>query len=438
MNLSLFEHQEKFVLDFSKRFIGFAGGYGCGKTEALTAKALLCAKRNPGRLGLLLSPINAMVETDLAPAFEAAMEKAGVKWQYESKGYHIYRLFFPYQAPSRVQLLGAENHNRLRGKNAAWWGVDEFDTIQPESLQTLVLEQLMARLRAGYTEASECGFFVSTPEGFRGMHKFFVEDVERMEKEGVEVDRVLHRARTYDNYLLKPSYVESLRKQYPPALLEAYLEGNFVNLASGTVYDNYDEVLNNTTLTVDSPEFANLSAHVSADFNNGTTSGGSGLISFIFNDCMYVVDEVMHTRKTYDTAYELRQKLGSRHAYAHPDKSGGAETANSDKTNFNYLEDFGFEVVDTDAFGSRMNPDIVDRVNSVQALFLNGDKKRRLFINKEKCPNLVQALKRQTYDKNGVPTKGKVDGPLDALGYPVWNIFPASRKRGYSTGQVQG
>lgn len=445
MRLSIMPHQEQFVLNRTHRFVAFVGGYGTGKSVALCNRALMCAKRNPGCLGALMEPVFSMVETDLKPTWESILEDSGIRWEYESKSYLIYKLFFPGQLPSRVQLMSAENHSRLRGKNLAWWGVDEFDTIDPLPLQRAVLEQLLARLRAGYSEETETGFFVSTPEGFKTMWQFFVDDVEKEKKrceEENEVyveDRILYRAKTSDNYLLKPSYIKSLEKQYPPQLLKAYLEGEFVNLTRGSVYDNYVpkyEVGNWTKVTADT--FPDHPLHLGCDFN-GPKRGGSSAVVYIINDGVwYAVDEFMGQRKTRDMARAVRAKYPERLIYAHPDKSGGQEGANSEHTNFDHLYEAGFEVYTEDRLGKRANPDIIDRVNTVQAFLLNGEGERRLFVNPETCPKTDSAFQRQPYAENGKPLKDNImDGPMDAAGYPIWNVH-ATNRAAFRAGYVNG
>ena len=85
-----------------------------------------------------------------------------------------------------------------------------------------------------------------------------------------------------------------------------------------------------------------------------------------------------------------------------------------------------------------IHPEVQDRVNSVNARFNNIYDERRLFVNKQTCPLLVKALLQQVYDSSGVPQKKEklsgtvatqVDGPLDALGYGVFTLWPLQNAR---------
>jgi hypothetical protein len=50
---------------------------------------------------------------------------------------------------------------------------------------------------------------------------------------------------------------------------------------------------------------------------------------------------------------------------------------------------------------------------------------RRYRVNPEKCPNLVESLEKQAYNKNGEPDKSTgLDHILDAAGYMVVYRYP--------------
>jgi hypothetical protein len=58
---------------------------------------------------------------------------------------------------------------------------------------------------------------------------------------------------------------------------------------------------------------------------------------------------------------------------------------------------------------------------------MRGDKpvKRRMKVNVDKCPVLVECLEKQAYDKNGEPDKsGDLDHSPDAQGYFITYRWP--------------
>ena len=67
------------------------------------------------------------------------------------------------------------------------------------------------------------------------------------------------------------------------------------------------------------------------------------------------------------------------------------------------------------------NPAVKDRVLSMNKLI--GERKYK--VNPDTCPELVESLERQAYDKNGEPDKTSgFDHVLDATGYCIAYRYP--------------
>jgi hypothetical protein len=56
-----------------------------------------------------------------------------------------------------------------------------------------------------------------------------------------------------------------------------------------------------------------------------------------------------------------------------------------------------------------------------------------LLVNSSRCPILARCLQQQTYSQDGQPNKGAkvgadtslmIDGPVDALGYAIYQFWP--------------
>ena len=93
----------------------------------------------------------------------------------------------------------------------------------------------LARMRTGRVNQLA---LASTPEGFRYCYRTFVEQAAD--------DKRLIRVKTVDNPYLPDGFVESLERNYPSQLIQAYLEGHFVNMASCSLYPDFDRSLNYT------------------------------------------------------------------------------------------------------------------------------------------------------------------------------------------------
>lgn len=446
----LLRHQKKFISNTHNRFVGLVGGYGSGKTRAFLYKAIQLASLNVGYTGLLCEPTNTMLYDVLIPEFEALLEENGIKYEYKQTPRPQFILYFA-DGQSTIKLRSAENYGRLHGMNIAWFGVDEIDTAfnrKKEKILTM-WRAIIARMRAGGPCAQ--GFVCSTPEGFGFLYEFFVKEVEEAELQGKTLDRCMIKAKTVDNPHLDPEYIESLMSQYPPNLLRAYLEGEFVNLNTATVYDAFDRIANNSAVTLESfeddmgmglympaniPQTMNMDAlhklhlqsqklaaakrtpiHIGMDFNVGKCAA---VIHVIDGIGPIAVDEINGMKNTDEMVKEIKNRYPGRQVNVYPDSSGKSEKSNSSATDINILKGAGFNVE-----YPNKNPPVVDRINSMNAMFCNGNGDRRYRVNVAKCPVYTAALEQQTYDNHGKPDKQHdSDHPNDAGGYFIWKKFP--------------
>jgi hypothetical protein len=223
------------------------------------------------------------------------------------------------------------------------------------------------------------------------------------------------QAATYSNPFLPDDYVDTLRDSYPPALIDAYIEGKFTNLTSGSVYPDFCRRLNHTN-EVERPGEPLL---IGMDFNRLKMSA----VVYVLRDGWPVaVDEITDGRDTpsmVETFHE-RYRLKGHALTVFPDASGqNSSSKNASESDLSIIKQAGMSVQ-----VNSTNPAIADRVNAVNALILNGDGERRLKVNTHRCPHLTDGLEQQAYDKNGMPDKTSgLDHLNDAAGYPLANLF---------------
>ena len=273
-------------------------------------------------------------------------------------------------------------------------------------IATSLWRLLQSRLRSGNVYQ---GFSTSTPEGFKFLYEYFVKEAEG------KLDRRIIKAKTRDNPFLPPEYIESLLENYPPELILAYLEGEFVNLTSGRVYHNFDRALNHTDFTVD--QFQKHILHIGQDFNIGKCTS---VVHIIVDGAPYAVDEITSQKNTEAVIASIKRKYPNRAIMMYPDSSGNSEKTNASQTDIQLFKAANFEV-----FHPKKNPYVRDRVGSMNAMFLNGMGQRRYKVNTKKCPIYTQSLEQQAYDKNGDPDKQHDnDHPNDAGGYFIHYRFP--------------
>jgi len=408
--LKLLPHQFELLRDETTPILGMVSGYGAGKTFAVARKAVKLALLNEGNDGIVTEPNFPLLQQILIPELKTALDFFNIQYTYKS-GENIFYCNINAKE-TRIICKSMESYDRLIGINAAWVIMDEFDTAKTELAFNAYLK-LLGRIRVGNVRQM---VIVSTPEGFKAMYKIFIEDDNK--------DKKLIKARTTDNHYLPQSYIDTMRAQYPPELIEAYLNGEFTNLTSGTVYTQFDRTLNDTMIQDDGLS----DIHIGIDFNVGAMSAVSCLLKDL--KC-YAVDELIGVFDTPALVEALEQKYYKRKVFVYPDAAGDSrKSVQASTTDIKLLKQAGFTVmVDT------TNPRIMDRVNTMNTLFKNANNERRLFINTIKCPKLTKALEQQAYDEStGLPDKknGHDNNGIDALGYLTYKKFPLSFKRQYS------
>lgn len=75
-----------------------------------------------------------------------------------------------------------------------------------------------------------------------------------------------------------------------------------------------------------------------------------------------------------------------------------------------------------------------DRINSMNAMFCNGNGERRYKVNVQRCPVYAESLEQQVWAENGEPDKtADNDHPNDAGGYFIVKQFPIIKPTGKVT-----
>lgn len=401
-------HQRLFVSDFEHKYVALCGGYGSGKSWAAVAKAILLAFRSPGYTGLFLEPTIPLLRDVAIPTWDKFLNEFSIPHEFRSSPLPNYVLKIP-GGDTLVLLRSLENVERLIGVNAAWIIADEIDTVK-EDLATRAIIKLQGRVRVGNCRQIA---FATTPEGYRFMHTFFVKECTS--------DKRLIKAKTTDNPYLDPDYAENLRRQYPPQLVESYLNGEFVNLATATVFSEYSRHNNKTAVI--GPDHDEMIV-VGADFNIGRSMSIYGVIRnergvpvlHIFgehqaNDTFALA---MHLRRQYTNQLLLKRLL------VYPDASGGRMQTSSTTTDHQILRDAGIRVIT-----ENKNPPIQETIQHANALFHNA----QIRINTATCPQLVSCCEEWGYDENLKPEKGTGSNAHDHIGdairYLAWGALPA-------------
>lgn len=406
--------QLAFVDDQDTSILGVSAGYGAGKTRALCAKAVHLAMANQGFIGVVMEPTGPLIRDIWQSDFDDFLETYDIPYTFRASPLPEYTLHLP-DGDTKILCRSFENWQRIIGINGAWILADEIDTVNP-AIANKAFPKILGRLRSGNVRQFAAA---STPEGFRWMWQTFASDDGKTRE-----DRRLIRMRTQDNPHLPPDFIERMQANYDPQLLKAYLDGEFVNLTTGQVYDRFDRVKHVTTQV---PDISREPLRIGVDFNVGNMSA---VIAVRAGKSLYVVDEVSGAHDTDALAQKIKASYPDHKIYIYPDASGGNRSTNATQTDIAILESYGMSNQSPKA-----NPPVRDRVAAVQALLENGKGEIRLKIAAS-CVKMIEGLELQSYTEKGDPDKDAgYDHMNDALGYLVWREFnPLHAGAGRGTG----
>ena len=406
--------QLDFVDDVNTEIIGLSAGYGAGKTRALCAKTVNLAMANQGFIGCVMEPTGPLIRDIWMTDFDNFLEHYEIPYTFRSSPLPEYILHLP-KGDTKILCRSFENWSRIIGLNLAFVLTDEIDTVTPV-IASRAFPKILGRLRAGNIRQFAAA---STPEGFRWMWQTFGSDDAQKRK-----DRRLIKMKTEDNPHLPEDFIERLKANYDPSLLQAYLNGEFTNLTTGQVYDRFNREVH---VTNEIPDFENEPLRIGIDFN---ISNMSAVIGVRTGEKLVIIDEISGAHDTDALAQEIIRRYPNRRIFVYPDSSGGNRSTNATQTDISILETYGFSNQ-----SPRANPPIRDRVSAVQALLENGKGSVRLAISSH-CKRLIECLELQSYTERGDPDKESgYDHMNDAIGYLIFREFnPLYARAGRGTG----
>ncbi len=390
-------------------FPAMVAGFGSGKTAAAMARALALKAHFRQQNVAYYLPTYPLVKDIAFERFPELCARKG--WDFKlNKGSAPYMAF---PGAGRILFRTMENPDRIVGYEVAHSVLDELDTL-PINKAKKVWEKVIARNRqklpGGFPNTVAVA---TTPEGFRFVYQRWV----KLKRPGDGY--TLFRARTQDNAANLPEgYIDNLKNTYSEQLLQAYLEGQFVNLTSGSVYIDFDRILCFTNERICTDPKKGLDAlHIGMDFN---VTKMAAIIHVLRDGKPHAVAELINVFDTPAMIHMIKERWEKHQIFVYPDASGGSrKSVNASTSDITLLKQAQFTVLNNPA-----NPTVRDRVLSVNAQFRKGYK-----VNPDTCPVYTEGLEQQAYDDNGEPDKTSgFDHPVDAGGYFITHKFPIVRR----------
>lgn len=405
--------QHVFLNELNTKFRAYVGGFGSGKTFVGCLDLLNFFAKHPGTRQGYFGPTYPAIRDIFYPTFEEAAEMLGftVVTREANKEVHVYRGRKYY---GTVICRSMDKPATIVGFKISRALVDELDVLEAAKAKQ-AWDKIIARMRLVIPGVQNSIGVTTTPEGFRFVYSHFSDEPTKSYS--------MVQASTYENEkYLPPDYIDSLRETYSAELINAYLDGEFVNLTAGTVYYNYDPILNDSMRVWDGRE----PLQIGMDFNVGRMccvahvhEGQDAIAVGEIIDGYDTPDMIRMIKQRYwvETSQGEFNKTCEINVY--PDSSGSnRKSVGASETDISLLKQAGFNV-----FKNPKNPPVKDRVSSMNCLFKNANGERRYFVNKAACPHYSRKLQQQIY-KNNEPEKDGTEDVNDAGGYFVAYRFP--------------
>lgn len=394
-----------------ERFPALVAGFGAGKSHGGIWRTLRLKRAYPKLNVAYYLPTYDLVARMALPRFSETLEQIGARFKANKNDSVI-----DIENCGSIILRTMDNPARIVAYEVADSICDELDTL-PRDKAADVWNKVIARNRQKKPDGSANTVgVVTTPEGFRFVY-------ERWQKNPADGYRLIKATTMSNEANLPPGYIDSLRASYPSNLLAAYLDGEFVNLTAGSVYAEFDRALNANSATIAAGE----ALHIGMDFNVGNMSA---VVCVVRGGLPMAVEELTRLLDTPAMIAAIRSRFTGHQIMIYPDASGNNRRSNNaSESDIALLRAAGFTVL-----VAASNPAVKDRILSVNQM-INREGERRLTINTDNCPMLIECMEKQAYDKNGEPDKsGGLDHLPDALGYFIYYKFPV---RGRSMQRVK-
>jgi len=321
-----------------------------------------------------------------------------------------------------IRCVGLENYDDLRGSGLFFVLVDEWADCKYAAWEEVLRPMLSTcqyTIPGVGTFKGGHALRIGTPKGFNHCY-----DTYRDGQEGGEPD---HKSWQYSSLAggnVPAEELEAARRTMDPRTFRQEYDASFENY-SGVVYYTFDRRECSTTERIKPAE----ALHIGMDFNVMKMSA----VVFVVRDGLpLALDEFHDVRDTPDMIEKIQARFQGHGIAVYPDASSqNTSSKNASESDLSLLKKAGFTVV-----VNSTNPSVKDRVNSLNAMFLNTYGERRLKVNIDQCPKLTQCLERQTYTDKGEPDKDPKKGHdhmNDAAGYFIVKRYPINQRTATAT-----
>jgi len=284
----------------------------------------LC-NQNPTLDGGILAPDLKMFKRDILPLIADINNNNNLAIKYNRQDGYLY---VP-QTRSKVWVFHDQDKGEsIRGPNLAFFVVNEATLISKEGFESAI-----GRIRLKSAKVAQIAWS-GTPEGFGYLYREHVEKKRH--------DSKVYYGSTKNNTHLHESFVKRLEQSYDPALLKAYLEGQFVNLTGNPAAYAF-----NRNQHVEPCPYGpgRYKVWVALDFNvNPMAATLFYRVTDHHQVMLWAFDEIkLRSSDTHEMARVIKDKVGT-DCVIYPDPAGNARsTRGVSISDITILEDAGFK-----------------------------------------------------------------------------------------------
>jgi hypothetical protein len=372
-------------------------GYGGGKTMISGKRAIAMARHNRGVPYMYVSPSYKIAKRTIIPTLEEMFDGRKIRYKYNKSDFE-----FKIKGGGTIWIASGDDPKSLKGPNLCGANIDE-PFIQDKE----VFNQMLARVRDPKAKRREITM-TGTPEDLNWGYDIC---------EGEDRDRYdlgFIQASSRDNLALPPEYLETLTNAYDDRMVDAYVDGKFVNMSTGRIYYGFERGRNVQTIPM--PQGAEVG--LGQDFNVNPMAGA---LFWTKGRHMHFFKEIelpnSDTEQAIGVSLEEARKARGVLTTAYPDPSGKARktSASAGQTDFTIIKSAGVQVK------ARFKaPPIRDRRNAVNKklqmaeITIDPSCKRLIRYLEQLCHELLNKQESMTH-------------LTDAVGYAIEYLYPIKK-----------
>lgn len=408
-----------YAIDKLYRFVAMISGIRAGKTYCgarEAGKQAWNSKADSMAVFGIIAPTFNMLDRTTWKEFRHAMRPLITK---ENETKKIITL----KNGREVYGFSAEDADKIRNVTLCGFWVDEARECKDfKTLWNVLLGRVLST--AGK------GFITTSPNSFDDIHDIFIANKQK--------DYFALRCSTYENSYLDKLAIDELASKYDEKYMQQELLGQFV-IFEGAVYYTFNRAQNAGDLAFKVSQYnPNLPLCLCADFNVDPMAwviAQVGINSQTKLKEVYFIDEIyLSNSNTIEACNEFKIRFPDHLAgvYLYGDATGRARHTDSNITNW--------KIIESELNNYRLsthiptkNPAERDRINSVNGMICNSKNQRRVFVNPNKCKNLIRDFEQVSYKEGSTQIDKSKDFKLthtsDAAGYFLEQEFSLNRSR---------